>query len=352
MDICFLGQSPFSNESAEKIILKSLKNEVFNQFTAIVAFATEGGVKSIVEQIKNAKKHHAEVEFYIGIDQQVTSYEALNLLLKSQIDCYIYHSNSDFIFHPKIYIFEGKECGKIIIGSSNLTTKGLSLNMEASLEVDFKMNDEQEIDLLHQIKNHYRFLSDKTLPNIEKLTPKLLDLFVDLKKVPKGKKAKSEKNKPPQDKKLLDKFNAMFPPVKIPRGVPKSTKRKTPKTDVKKVRKVIQWQDTNPHQADDYRHPDIGSTHEALQTKLTDKEGKVVKKGDLIEWIGSKKPYKDKKAYGRINKITHNLGGKTYKDGHPRYHVIVKDATVQYKDGNTINVKKMQVKIERVKKVV
>jgi len=254
MNIRFLGQgfTDISDESVGQLIIDSLADETFNQFTAIVAFASEGGVRSIIEHIENAKKHLTNIEFYIGVDQQATSHEALNLLLESKIDCYIYHTVSHIIFHPKIYIFEGKKQGKIIIGSSNLTVQGLFQNMEASLVIDFEMNDEQGINLLNQIKNYYRFLLDKTASNIQVLTKDLIQQLIDTEVIPKEQKRRETsqtKSKTPQEQQLFSEVKKMFPAVNIPKAAPKSGKRKTPKSTGKPIspqgKQTLVWQKKN-----------------------------------------------------------------------------------------------------------
>lgn len=347
MEILFLGQgfADISDESVGQTIIDSLENEVFNQFTAIVAFASEDGVERVINQIKNENNHFKQVEFYIGIDNQVTSYEALNLLLKSELDCYIYHTVSHIIFHPKIYIFEGKEYGKIIIGSSNLTDKGLSKNMEASLVVDFKMNDEQ--GLLDQIEKHYRLLLDKTSPNVQELTQKLIKQLLDAELIPKEKerrKTSETASKSPRNQALLSKIKALFPPVEIPKNTSKSAKRKKPKTDVKKVTNARPWQDTDP-KADDYRHPDIGDTDKDVNTKLP------CQVGDVVEYVCSKGKYKDQKMVGIVTKcFIKNIKNpsRSYEDGHPRYHYKV-DILITDDKGNETVINKM-VKVEKVKR--
>ncbi len=267
----------------------------------------------------------------------------MNLLLESGIDSYIYHTVSHIIFHPKIYIFEGEKQGKIIVGSSNLTVQGLFQNMEASLVVDFEMNDKQGINLLHQIKNYYRFLLDKSATNVQPLTQDLIQQLIDADILPKEQKRREtsqSKNKSPQNQQLLSEVKKMFPAVSIPKAAPKSTKRKKPKTD-----KNREWQDQDP-QAPNYRHPDIGSAQKDITTRLTDRLGNPVMVGDVVEWIASSGYYKGTKMQGVVTKLTHNWGGKTYKDGHPRYHVFA-NVILQGKD----SLLKRQVKIEKVKKL-
>jgi len=254
MNIRFFGQgfTDISDESVGQLIIDSLANDTFTQFTAIVAFASEGGVRSIIDHIENAKKHLTNIEFYIGVDQQATSHEALNLLLESGINSYIYHTVSHIIFHPKIYIFEGKKQGKIIIGSSNLTVQGLFQNMEASLVVDFEVDEEQGINLLHQIKNYYRFLLDKTATNVQPLTQDLIQQLIGAEVIPKEQKRRATgqtKDKTPQDRQLFSEVKKIFPAVSIPKAAPKSGKKKTPKSIKKSIpqkgKQTLVWQKKN-----------------------------------------------------------------------------------------------------------
>jgi len=253
MNIRFLGQgfADISDESVGQLIIDSLGDAAFNKFLAIVAFASEGGVKSIYDHIERAK-NHTQFDFFIGIDQKVTSGEALDLLLKSKVNCYVYHTVSHIIFHPKIYIFEGEKQGRIIIGSSNLTAQGLFQNMEASLVVDFEMTEEQGINLLHQIKNYYRFLLDKTSPNIQQLTQELIIQLVDAEVIPKEKERREvseTSSKSPKNQALFSEVKKMFPAVSIPKRKTKSQKRKAPKTVQKptlpKGKQTLVWQKKN-----------------------------------------------------------------------------------------------------------
>ncbi len=254
MNIRFLGQgfADISDESVGQLIIDSFGDKAFNKFLAIVAFASEGGIKSIYDHIKSAKNNYAEIIFFIGIDQKVTSREALSLLLESEVNSYVYHTVSHIIFHPKIYIFEGEKQGRIIIGSSNLTLQGLFQNMEASLVIDFEMTEKQGVSLLNQIKNHYRFLLDKTSPNVQQLTRELIEQLVDAEVIPEEKERREvsqASNKPTQNQALLSEIKKMFPAVSIPKRKNKSQKKKAQKTGQKPIlpkgKQTLVWQKNN-----------------------------------------------------------------------------------------------------------
>jgi len=112
-----------------------------------------------------------------------------------------------------------------------LTSNGLFQNMEASLVVDFRMNDEQ--GLLDQIEKYYRLLLDKTSPNVQELTQKLIKQLFDAELILKEKerrKTSETSSKSPRNQALLSKIKDLFPPVKIQKNTPKSPKRKIPKS--------------------------------------------------------------------------------------------------------------------------
>lgn len=155
----------------------SFKSKDYESFYGFVAFATLSGVKSLKSNLKIAKSNYKKIRFYIGIDNKITSQDALEFLLNQNIETYIYYDESNFrsIYHPKLFIFEGSEVSRIIIGSSNLTHQALNSNIEASIQLDLESED---IKTLTEIKEYYSSLLDLTSPNIKLLTKEYLEELV------------------------------------------------------------------------------------------------------------------------------------------------------------------------------
>ena len=148
MNIKLLGQG---YEAASKLsvgnqLKKFLLQKDFHTFIGISAFASESGVTGLGKHILNAN-HLKKVIIIVGVDKKGTSKEALEALVKMEINAYVFHDNSNAIFHPKIYLFEGKEKSELIIGSSNLTSFGLFSNVEASLliSIDNRLEEEKKL---------------------------------------------------------------------------------------------------------------------------------------------------------------------------------------------------------------
>src|SRR5690606_172589 len=94
-------------------------------------------------------------------------------------------------FHPKVYLFEGKEKSELIIGSSNLTSKGLFVNVEASLLVSIDNSIESDKKIVKQLKDYFKGIFDNNDPNLKKLSKSLIDKLVKEKVVPTEEERKT-----------------------------------------------------------------------------------------------------------------------------------------------------------------
>jgi len=179
MKITLLGQGyeATSELSVGNQLKKFLSQKDFHTFTGISAFASPSGVIGLGKHILNAK-HLNKVIIIVGVDKKGTSKEALEALVKMEINAYVFHDNSNAIFHPKIYLFEGKEKSELIIGSSNLTSFGLFSNVEASLLVSIDNSIEEDRKIVQQLKKYFKGLFDLSDPNLKKLTSKLISDLV------------------------------------------------------------------------------------------------------------------------------------------------------------------------------
>lgn len=185
MKISFLGQGfdPPLDIRVGDLLLNLLFKTHFHTFTILSAFASEGGVRGLTMQIQNAKKH-LSVNVIVGVDQQGTSREALEELLRWEANCFVFHQNEKAIFHPKIYLFEGIDDSTVIVGSSNLTVGGLFSNVESSIMLETQ-NKEESGELIETLKTYFKGLFDFSDPNLLPLTSSLIEDLVKLEKVPK-----------------------------------------------------------------------------------------------------------------------------------------------------------------------
>ena len=185
MEVKFIGQglSRPSDRPASDVINEVLENSNYKEFSAFVAFASEGGIKLILTNLKKFIDSGGKVRLYIGVDLHATSKEALELLLKENIPSNIVHSPNEITYHPKVYTFEGESSYYIIVGSSNLTTKGLCQNVEASLCVSNEYQTDAGRELLSDICDYYNDFLNGQSTSCQTLTQEILDILVNSKVV-------------------------------------------------------------------------------------------------------------------------------------------------------------------------
>lgn len=184
MKINFIGHG--LDDKAEKNVGRILCSAFnspkhFNKFIGLTAFATNSGLSQIISYISDAKASFKKITWYIGVNDQVTTKEALQLLIDNEIETYIFFIE-DKLFHPKVYIFEGEVRNKIVIGSSNLTRPGLFVrNIEASVEVDYDNIDAIGKKFRNQINDYFKQLFDNSHESMNLLTSDYLKELVEKK---------------------------------------------------------------------------------------------------------------------------------------------------------------------------
>ena len=182
MEVKFLGQglSLPSDKPAGDVINNILESKNYQEFSAFVAFASVGGIRQILPNLKEHTQRNGTIRLYVGVDLHGTSKEALDLLLAESIPTYIVFSPNRIVYHPKIYTFEGDNKYFVIVGSSNLTTSGLYQNVEASLCVcnEYEDNDEKGRELLSDIYDYYNNFINGESTTCQLLTEEILDTLV------------------------------------------------------------------------------------------------------------------------------------------------------------------------------
>lgn len=240
MDITLLGQGfeATSTNSVGNQLVKFFADKDFHTFTGISAFASQAGIRGLSKHIKTAKKHLDIITIVTGVDQKGTSKEALEELFALNINAYVFYQPSIAIFHPKIYLFEGADKSKLIIGSSNLTSQGLFTNVEASLLVNIDNSVEADRKIVEQLKDYFKGIFDFTDPNLKKINKKIIADLVKAKVVPTEaeRKAAYDKGVKAERKETENIIAKIFPKraiAKIPsefRGTRKPTTKTTAAT--------------------------------------------------------------------------------------------------------------------------
>ena len=180
MEISFLGNGlAENNRPVSKVIKESLLDTDFKAFITLSAFTSISGLGIIIDELYVFKENGGLIEFYLGVDEGVTNKPTLEEYMKLDVSTYIYfnkymlNSPQKPIFHPKLYIFQGKKT-RVIIGSANLTSKGLERNVETSVKIDFDNNDIDGIRFLNDILSFFKPLLQKTSNCLQPLSNDLI----------------------------------------------------------------------------------------------------------------------------------------------------------------------------------
>jgi HKD family nuclease len=105
-----------------------------------VAFVSESGLQEIARELT---AHAAHVVVFAGIRNDITSYQGLVRLYSIRgVSLYTVDTGSrNVMFHPKVYLVRGRTSARLVVGSANLTLGGLHNNVEASMMLDFDLDD-------------------------------------------------------------------------------------------------------------------------------------------------------------------------------------------------------------------
>ena len=140
----------------------ALQNGKYNQMFAAVAYATVGGVrvleKTLREELDTNSWNTMSKQWLVGIDWCRSDPRALaqlgafkrshvkipnGLQIVSRLGCLPKKT-----YHPKLYIFQGKDTSAIICGSGNLSANGLTKGCECGSLLLSRSSGNQELNKL------------------------------------------------------------------------------------------------------------------------------------------------------------------------------------------------------------
>ncbi|MFC7366302.1 MULTISPECIES: DEAD/DEAH box helicase family protein [Bhargavaea] len=123
----------------------------------MTAFTMKSGVQKVLPFLKAASNRGSSIKLLTGDYLYITQPEALELLLNELPDAEIrLWKSGGASFHPKAYLFRGKENHHLIVGSSNLSksalTSGVEWNLLAPSQADeqaFEVAEDQFLKLFY-----------------------------------------------------------------------------------------------------------------------------------------------------------------------------------------------------------
>ncbi len=157
------------NNTIGSKITYDLQSGHYSNLKIIVAYAKNSAISKIYEDLSTFINKGGKLEAIIGIDQKITSYQALINLSKFTKDkLFVHHDKGAITFHPKMYLFGNQAIENVYIGSSNLTSGGLYTNFEANVNIllDSSNNAQQ---FQQEVTNYWQqLLKDKNTKQANK----------------------------------------------------------------------------------------------------------------------------------------------------------------------------------------
>jgi len=171
--------SPLDQPLSNHRLIDDLKdtldtNAIYTDLRIAVAYAKSGVISRLEDELRNWIAAGNNITAYIGIDQKVTSKEALILANEIFNNVYIINHKS-VTFHPKVYAFKGEESGKVILGSNNLTSGGLETNFEAAVIIAYDLTNSNDSSAFNEYWNSLSDLNNTAHGISAPLTKDLID---------------------------------------------------------------------------------------------------------------------------------------------------------------------------------
>jgi HKD family nuclease len=168
---------PFADDlSLYEILEQALADERLSEFTAVVAWAKQSGLRRIRPLLSAFRARGGCARIVLGVDEGGASIEGLRAAITDFNEALVLHDWAAGTFHPKLYMISGEEASIVVIGSSNLTRGGLITNYEAGVCLELDLAQDADLQV-HETVSQYaqRLREDATSrPLTEDLIQELL----------------------------------------------------------------------------------------------------------------------------------------------------------------------------------
>ncbi len=195
----------------------------FSVFKFATAYMRLSGLDRLMPGIEALLNRGGVVSGAVGIDDHITSADALEELIRLSATSTVVHSDIGPIVHLKMFVFSGATDGLVIVGSANVTRDGLYRNIEYGVELAF------DFSVAHEAAEFSAFQLD--IDGL--LTPGSNAFPLDLALLRRletesrvlRENASTDPNGAPRRKRSRTGANPLFPPMVLPAPPPRVTRR-------------------------------------------------------------------------------------------------------------------------------
>jgi uncharacterized protein YjbI with pentapeptide repeats len=151
----------------------------------------------------------------VGIDQGVTTLEALELLRQLSSDSTIVCTVSNYIYHPKLYLVEGDTWACAIVGSANLTRDGLYRNVELATLIHLDLGSSADVEIYRYYDAFLGELLNPSNPNVQPLNEATLTWLTETVMI-EAEAHTPELQSVIQSRRAAAKLRDLFPSLPVP----------------------------------------------------------------------------------------------------------------------------------------
>lgn len=151
------------------VLNTNIASSAYSRFRFAVAYMRLSGLDRLSVSIDTLLNRNGRVSGAVGIDDAITSLEALEMLKEISSDSSIFYTVSGYIYHPKLYLVDGESSAVAIVGSANLTRDGLFRNIEVATAVHLDFSDSVDLAVYQRYDNFISELLNTNNPNVQPL---------------------------------------------------------------------------------------------------------------------------------------------------------------------------------------
>ena len=160
------------------LLNQSISDNTCQKFLFAVAYMRLSGLDRLGASIDALLNRGGRVSGAIGVDQEITSIEALMALSQVSSDSTIFYTISGFIYHPKLYLMSSEKQAIVVVGSPNLTCDGLFRNIELATAIYLDFEHSTDLKVYEQYETFISELLNTTHPNVQRIDENTLQILI------------------------------------------------------------------------------------------------------------------------------------------------------------------------------
>ena len=160
------------------VLNSTVASDTYQRFRFAVAYMRVSGIDRLAVSIESLLNRGGRFSGAVGIDDEITSIEALEMLGELSSDSTIFHTVSGYIYHPKLYLIDGEKAAVAVVGSGNMTRDGLFRNVEIATAVYLDFESSTDLAVYRRYDELVAALLDIKNPNVQLLNADVLTRLI------------------------------------------------------------------------------------------------------------------------------------------------------------------------------